>query len=505
MAAPTKEAILVALLLLRTSGETFLVAPVKTSETCMRGYAICSYALTCPGDYSLECQEIGCDASEQVCADLGVNFRPSEWNGHCNDWPDVSRRYECCQCIGFEPLPATHRPASSGQTCHRTSGECPTSLETSCCKEELSCQDGFELSAPISVCGATACDQLGSSYISSEVIFFSQQCVDVYARDQTLCNTCVEVSAGSTSQAPATTVPSTTGTTVVQTTSQQGSTTRAPSSDFTSPTRSGEFCITDGYSICEYVLECPGGYNLQCQGVPCDAEAKTCSELGSSFTAKRWNGHCEGDWPDEVAHRFECCRCARSLPSDVGWEYVGSPGNGACRGRNSDDNAPSYYTVHEGITTLEACQGICIEQFPSCKGIEFSHGRCETWTRPEGIFVWKELNISGFTCMRFGWLTRNLVPVDGGEGRACRGDGPGDNSDDYYVVVASESLQECQAACSAAPLCHGIEFSRGRCEIWQRPIAASLELANFTCKAYYPEVALLPPPLFTEKEPIILP
>ena len=83
-----------------------------------------------------------------------------------------------------------------GQTCHRTSGECPTSLETSCgtlsrelrrhvsmcqhaaklawalgpegCKEELSCQDGFELSAPISVCGATACDQLGSSYISSD-------------------------------------------------------------------------------------------------------------------------------------------------------------------------------------------------------------------------------------------------------------------------------------------------------------------------------------------------
>ena len=35
------------------------------------------------------------------------------------------------------------------------------------CKDELSCPNGFELSSPISLCGATACDGLGSSYIAS--------------------------------------------------------------------------------------------------------------------------------------------------------------------------------------------------------------------------------------------------------------------------------------------------------------------------------------------------
>ena len=71
-----------------------------------------------------------------------------------------------------------------------------------------------------------------------------------------------------------------------------------------------------------------------------------------------------------------------------------------------------------------------------------------------------------------------LHQVDGGVGRACRGDEPSDNSDDYYVVVASQTIQdkpgqtawserrlfahvqECQAACAAAPSCNGIEFSR---------------------------------------------
>ena len=32
----------------------------------------------------------------------------------------------------------------------------------------------------------------------------------------------------------------------------------------------------------------------------------------------------------------------------------------------------------------------------SAQGIEYSKGRCELWTRVDGIFIAKELN--GFTC-----------------------------------------------------------------------------------------------------------
>ena len=39
---------------------------------------------------------------------------------------------------------------------------------------------------------------------------------------------------------------------------------------------------------------------------------------------------------------------------------------------------------------------------------------------------------------------RSKSEVDGGVGRACRGDLPGDNSDDYYVVVSSQTLEETQ-------------------------------------------------------------
>ena len=73
--------------------------------------------------------------------------------------------------------------------------------------------------------------------------------------------------------------------------------------------------------------------------------------------------------------------------------------------------------------------------------------------------------------------------VDGGFGRACRGDFPTENSQSFYDVVVAETLevrapvpmpalilkacdlhrhcQECKAACSAALVCYGIEFSRG--------------------------------------------
>ena len=59
------------------------------------------------------------------------------------------------------------------------------------------------------------------------------------------------------------------------------------------------------------------------------------------------------------------------------WEIVG---NGACRGNHSNDNSASYYRVVQ-LDSLEDCKAECLATFPSCKGIEYSNGRCEIWTR----------------------------------------------------------------------------------------------------------------------------
>ncbi|OLP95990.1 hypothetical protein AK812_SmicGene21776 [Symbiodinium microadriaticum] len=359
---------------------------VRTSEWCMRGYAICTYTLSCPADYELECQSLGCEASEKVCTDIGAHFRPAEWNGHCEDWPgDVDTRYECCECVGSEPVPEITAPTTSGSVCQESDADCASSLNSNCCKDELSCPEGYELSSAVPLCGVTHCDQLGPAYAASEIIYRSDLCrrqyLDVYPEDRTLCKTCEKMAPG-------------------------GASTQEPSSTST------------------------------------------------------------------------------PAPTAAVWEHVGDPGKSACRGMNSNDNNDTYYEVHDGITELEACQSKCVEQLPSCKGIEFSYGRCEIWTRPHGIFAWAELNISEFTCMRFGWPTQRLLPVDGGFGRACRGDFPTENSQSFYDVVVAETLEECKAACSAALVCYGIEFSLGRCEIWKRHVGASIALANFTCLAY---------------------
>ncbi|CAE7317885.1 glpF6 [Symbiodinium pilosum] len=332
----------IAAVLARASCQTYSAAPVRSSTNCARGYAICSYGLSCPADFALECQSIGCEATEKVCTDVGANFRPSEWNGHCEDWPeDVDIRYECCECVGAQPAPEILTPTSSGRVCYRSSSDCPISLSSNCCKHELTCPEGYELSSARPLCGETTCDRLGSAYAASELIYLSEPCTSIFPKDQTLCKTCEKMSSRGVSS------------------SQEPSTSTAPT-------------------------------------------------------------------------------------TSVGWEHIGDAGKSVCRGRTSHDNSPSYYEVQEGITELQACQSKCVEQLPSCKGIEFSYGRCEIWTRPHGIFSWTMPSSGSFTCMRYGWPTQNLLPVDGGEGRACRGDHPADNNEKFYNVIAAETLDVMQ-------------------------------------------------------------
>merc|ERR1712137_1131828 len=60
--------------------------------------------------------------------------------------------------------------------------------------------------------------------------------------------------------------------------------------------------------------------------------------------------------------------------------------NRACRGADADDNDPNRYTVISGMPTLEECKSHC-RGTQGCVGIEFNsgNGRCEVWTRSEGI------------------------------------------------------------------------------------------------------------------------
>jgi len=179
------------------------------------------------------------------------------------------------------------------------------------------------------------------------------------------------------------------------------------------------------------------------------------------------------------------------------WEVVGVEGAGACRGNHANDNNGSYYHVVPAYSINE-CKGKCILELPECKGIEYSFGRCEIWTRPEGIFVTK--NLQNFTCLRYGWPTQYLQPVDGGSDRACRRTMATDNSERYYWVQKSMHLEDCKARCSAHwSKCDAIEFSLGRCEIWKVQVGATANIPGFQCFRYEdPRTRRLTPKLPTE-------
>lgn len=161
-----------------------------------------------------------------------------------------------------------------------------------------------------------------------------------------------------------------------------------------------------------------------------------------------------------------------------------------------NDNDPNHYTVR-AAQSLEDCKVLCSQQ-PSCKGIEYSVGRCEIWTRPQGIYISKVLD--GFTCLRYGRDISRLVKYEGGDkDYACRYQDPNDNSPSFYKVSSPPCLvlSDCKARCAAADVCYGIEFSKGRCEIWLLPIRAAKEIAGFECwiypgatKTYEPNVLL---------------
>mmetsp|Transcript_63472 Transcript_63472/g.177624 ORF Transcript_63472/g.177624 Transcript_63472/m.177624 type:complete len:305 (-) Transcript_63472:69-983(-) len=250
-----------------------------------------------------------------------------------------------------------------------------------------------------------------------------------------------------------------------------------------------------GRGDCYFQLACPDGLELSrpvglCGGAKCSlvGEAYTASLLvRRSWACRRENGG------DESYTECQTCVPVATTPPPKPvawdpndgrvWEVVGGEGSRACRGRTPEDNSPTYYEVINETADLEVCQQLCLERFPHCHGVEFSRERCELWERDQGIASWTDPGRPhmDFVCMRFGWPTENLVPKDGGVDRACRGDDPEDNSEAYYTLSSALNVEDCKAQCSAAPVCFGVEFGFGRCEVRTRPVRATANVTGFEC------------------------
>mmetsp|Transcript_80197 Transcript_80197/g.227047 ORF Transcript_80197/g.227047 Transcript_80197/m.227047 type:complete len:632 (+) Transcript_80197:68-1963(+) len=170
-----------------------------------------------------------------------------------------------------------------------------------------------------------------------------------------------------------------------------------------------------------------------------------------------------------------------------GFEAVDGGTDRVCRGADPQDNAESYYILFRSVRDMDTCKALCRET-PNCKGVE-SHadGRCEVWTRAEGIGATSAF--SGATCLRHSPPAPSFEDDAVGTDRVCRGADASDNSDAYYVVSSGiASLEACKDRCRRALDCRGVEYwsGGGRCEVWTRPggIGVTVQLPGFTCLRY---------------------
>eukprot|EP00931_Biecheleriopsis_adriatica_P044550 TRINITY_DN2548_c0_g1_i2.p1 TRINITY_DN2548_c0_g1~~TRINITY_DN2548_c0_g1_i2.p1 ORF type:complete len:920 (-),score=162.36 TRINITY_DN2548_c0_g1_i2:51-2810(-) len=160
----------------------------------------------------------------------------------------------------------------------------------------------------------------------------------------------------------------------------------------------------------------------------------------------------------------------------------GAEAEQACRGKDASDNNPTHYTIPPGIVSVESCKEQCASR-PGCVGIEYSRNRCEVWTRADGIQA--TIQLEGFSCLQHSKQSQVSIfwPFASGANQACRGKSSGDNLPSYYTVHDIGSIEGCQMECVQTLGCVGIEFSKGRCEVWTRGegIQATKELEGFTC------------------------
>lgn len=167
---------------------------------------------------------------------------------------------------------------------------------------------------------------------------------------------------------------------------------------------------------------------------------------------------------------------ALSLTSLVTFRGVDGGVDRVCRGGDPNDNNPSHFEVFSDVDYLEGCKDLCRIR-SDCVGIESIGRRCEVWTRPAGIEATRD--VAGYYCLE----AMEFSPVGSGN-RACRGRSAGDNSAEYYEVFTEQSLEDCQQRCANSSVCEGVEYSGTRCEVWNTPILASVDLEGFQCFQY---------------------
>ena len=171
---------------------------------------------------------------------------------------------------------------------------------------------------------------------------------------------------------------------------------------------------------------------------------------------------------------------------------------------NPSSPSDSYICGGEGLLaqlhgpekagSVQDCELRCAAM-PGCRGVDFGTGGCRTWHGSGAVAA--SAAQSGSACHSF----QPFRDVDGGEGRACRGETSEDVQSSYYLESSATSLQDCQDQCVrhsettlASGACKGISYdsSSGACRVWTLPAgigATAAEAASF-CQRYEPFVAL---------------
>lgn len=265
-----------------------------------------------------------------------------------------------------------------------------------------------------------------------------------------------------------------------------------------------------GDNLASYYTLIEGERSLEACKAECLRLSETCVGIESSS-----GGRCEvwtrpeGIGTTSALSDFTCLLFKPNLPATTTRTIFpglflpirGDGANQVCRGTSAEDNLDAYYSASYGLASLDACKSACMSySLAPCRGVEYhTTGRCEIWTRPDGIGM--TIPLYGYSCLAYipNIPSANpslFKPVSkDGTSQVCRGSTIADNLPTYYLVVGLDSLDACMAACmahaeaSAAP-CRGIEYSMGRCEMWIRPegVGATRALSGYTCLRYQPAV-----------------
>ena len=164
--------------------------------------------------------------------------------------------------------------------------------------------------------------------------------------------------------------------------------------------------------------------------------------------------------------------------------------NRECRGADPSDKWSSYFVSHGAnvAASLEDCKSLCVRTV-NCKGVSFTAGNCEVWTRRGGIQG--SAPSSGSLCLRLGpanvWDDSGAFqPLSSallGFG-TCHGPGMSLLS---FGPEAASSLQACKLKCISTPSCRGIAFNSTGCFVWLGSGSLSkIPDAESTCLSYEP-------------------